>query len=93
MKAIYKDQIIAESNNTIEVDGYRYFPKSSIKEEFLEESEHNSICPWKGEASYYHVKANGDMSKNAAWEYPNPKGKASFLEGYIGFWKDIKIER
>ncbi|MDX1651030.1 MAG: DUF427 domain-containing protein [Brumimicrobium sp.] len=92
MKAIWNDQIIAESNETIIVENNHYFPPSSVNEEFLEESDTTSKCPWKGKASYYHVVVEGKKNEDAAWYYPDPKDAASEIEDYIAFWNGVKVK-
>ncbi|MGZ0016813.1 DUF427 domain-containing protein [Yeosuana sp. AK3] len=92
MKAIWNNQIIAESNETIIIENNHYFPSDSIKAEFFVESDTHSTCPWKGEASYKSIKINGEINKDAAWYYPNPKDAAKEIKGYFAFWKGVKIE-
>ena len=91
MKAIMNGTVIAESNETIVIENNHYFPPNSVKREFLKESDHRSTCPWKGEAYYYDVVANGVESKNAAWSYPKPKDAAKEIAGYMAFWKRVEI--
>lgn len=91
MKAIWKDQVIAESNNTIVIEGNHYFPPSSINEKFFQSSEHNSVCPWKGTASYYDVSVNGDTNKDATWFYPDPSSLAKGIKDYIAFWNGVEV--
>lgn len=92
-KAIWQGQVIAESNDFEVVEGNVYFPLASIKEEFFEASEHQSVCPWKGTASYQHVVVNGDRNENAAWFYPEPKEAAANIKDHIAFWKGVTVER
>lgn len=92
MKAIWNNQVIAESERTIEVEGNRYFPASSVKEEFLKESTTRTTCPWKGEAGYYHLEVNGEKNKDAAWYYPDPKEKAREIKGMIAFWNGVQVK-
>ncbi|MGB5941721.1 MAG: DUF427 domain-containing protein [Leeuwenhoekiella sp.] len=91
MKATWKDTVIAESDNTIEIEGNAYFPPQDVDQKFLKKSDSHTTCPWKGEASYYHIEVNGDTSKDAAWYYPSASDKAKNIENYIAFWKDIKV--
>lgn len=91
MKAIFADTTIAESNRTVVVEGNHYFPKEDVNMDYLKHSEHKSICPWKGEASYYHVIVGDQESKNAAWIYIEPKEEAAHIKGHIAFWKDVKV--
>lgn len=92
MKAIWNNTIIAESDETIVVEGNHYFPSSAIKTEHFQPSETHTVCGWKGEASYYNVVVNGEVNKDAAWYYPQTKDAAKNIENYIAFWKGVKIE-
>ena len=91
MKAIMNGVVIAESDKTIVVENNHYFPPNSIKHEFLQQSEHRSTCPWKGEAHYYDVIVDGVESKKAAWSYPDPKEAAKEILGYVAFWKRVEV--
>jgi len=91
MKAIWNDQVIAESDQTLVVEGNHYFPPDSVKRAYLLPSDHHSTCPWKGEASYFHVEVDGFHSSNGAWYYPNPKPAAAQIKGYIAFWRGVKV--
>ena len=91
MKAIWKDQVIAESNETIVIEGNHYFPPISIKDEFFQSSAHHSVCPWKGTASYYDVKVNGDINKEAAWFYPEISILGKGIENYVAFWNGVEV--
>jgi uncharacterized protein (DUF427 family) len=93
MKAIWNGTVIAESDTTIEVEGNQYFPPDTIKSEFFQPSDTHTICPWKGEASYYNVQVNGDVNKDAAWYYPSTKPAADEIKGYVAFWKGVKVEK
>lgn len=92
MKAIWNQTIIAESNDTIVVEGNHYFPPQAVNKDFLKDSPTHTHCPWKGEASYYSILANGKENKDAAWYYPEPKEAASQIKGYIAFWRGVKVE-
>lgn len=92
MKAIWNNTVIAESDETKVVENNHYFPKKSVKQEFFQPSETTSRCPWKGEASYYNVKVDGDVNKDAAWYYPQASHAAKPIENYVAFWKGIKVE-
>lgn len=91
MKATWNNTLIAESDNTIVVEGNHYFPKESIKEEFFSSSQTQTICPWKGTAHYYTISANGAENTDAAWSYPDPKEAAHNIKGYIAFWNGVVI--
>lgn len=91
MKAIWNDQVIAESNDTIVVENNHYFPKESIKNEFFKATSTHTACPWKGLASYYTLEVNGKQNADAAWYYPEPKAAAANIANYVAFWKGVKV--
>lgn len=91
MKAIWKGQTIAESNDTVVIEGNHYFPSNSLKKEFFKESNTHSVCPWKGTASYYTVRVNGEQNVDAAWYYPQTSELARSIEGYVAFWKGVEV--
>ncbi|MFP4093862.1 MAG: DUF427 domain-containing protein [Cyclobacteriaceae bacterium] len=92
MKVIYKDQVIAESDQTEVVEGNHYFPPDSISKKFFKESDRHTTCPWKGKASYYTLEVEGEKAENAAWYYPEPKEAASNIKGYVAFYPNkVKI--
>jgi uncharacterized protein (DUF427 family) len=91
MRAIFNGQVIAESNNTVVIEGNHYFPPDSVRKEFLTGSNTHTTCPWKGLASYYNVIVNGEKSNDAAWYYPNPKTLAEGIKGYVAFWRGVKV--
>ncbi len=93
MKAIWKDQVIAESDKTILVEGNHYFPKSSLKNDFFQESNSKTTCPWKGEASYLSVVVNGIKNGDAAWYYPAPKDAAKEIKDHVAFWRGVEITK
>lgn len=93
MKAIWNDQIIAQSDDTKVIENNHYFPPNSIKKEFYNESSTQSNCPWKGMASYFTIEVDGAQNKDAAWYYPNTKHAAKEIEGYVAFWKGVKITK
>lgn len=92
MKAIWNNTIIAESNETVIVEGNHYFPSTAIKSEYFQPSDTHTTCGWKGEASYYNVIVNGEVNKDAAWYYPQPKDAAKNIENHVAFWKGVKVE-
>lgn len=92
MKAIWNETIVAESHETIVVEGNHYFPEDSINKQFFSASNHSSKCPWKGTANYYDLKVEGKTHENAAWQYQEPKTAANNIKGYVAFWKDVNIE-
>ncbi len=92
MKAIWNNKVIAESNETINVEGNQYFPKSSINKEYFKASDTHSTCHWKGVASYYTLEVDGEENKDAAWYYPEAKDLAKNIENYVAFWRGVKVE-
>ena len=91
MKAIWNGKIIAESNKTIVIENNHYFPTESVKKEFLLSSDTTTVCPWKGNASYYSLNIEGSVNKDAAWFYQTPKPMAKGIKDYIAFWKGVEI--
>jgi uncharacterized protein (DUF427 family) len=92
MKAIWNNKLIAESDETITIEGNFYFPPTSVNKNYLKNSETHTVCPWKGTASYYDIEVDGKINKDAAWYYPIPKEKASNIKDYVAFWKGVSIE-
>ena len=92
MKALWKGQIIAESEDTVVVEGNHYFPSDSIKKDYFKDSDTHSNCPWKGLASYYTLEVNGTENSDAAWYYPEASALAKNIEGYVAFWKGVQVE-
>lgn len=91
MKAIWNGEVLAESSDTIVIENNHYFPADSINKEFFKESDTHTTCPWKGVASYYTVEANGESNPDAAWYYPSASELAKQIEGYVAFWKGVKV--
>ncbi|MGH9742230.1 MAG: DUF427 domain-containing protein [Candidatus Acidiferrum sp.] len=91
-KAVWLGKVIAESNDTVVVEGNQYFPPGTVAKDFLKPSSHTSICPWKGTAHYYNLEVDGMKNENAAWYYPEPKPAAEEIKGRIAFWKGVRIE-
>lgn len=91
MKAIWNNSILAESDDTIVVEGNHYFPADSIKSEYFESSDTHSVCPWKGTASYYTLKVDDKVNEDAAWYYPETKDAAKEIEGRVAFWKGVEV--
>ena len=92
MKASWHNLVLAQSGNTIVVEGNHYFPPESINKEYFKESATHTTCPWKGEASYYDVVVEGEVNKDAAWYYAQPKEAAKEIKDHIAFWKGIEVE-
>ena len=91
MRAIWKGQVIAESDDTVIVEGNHYFPKAALKTDHFEDSDHTTRCGWKGTANYFHVVVDGQTNKNAAWYYATPKPKAAEIEGRVAFWRGVMV--
>ena len=92
-KAIWEGTVLAESDKTIEVEGNQYFPKDSIKAEYFRPSGHHTVCPWKGNASYYDVVVNGKTNPDAAWYYPEPSKAAHQIKNYVAFWRGVNVQK
>jgi uncharacterized protein (DUF427 family) len=91
MKAIWKGAILAESDETIVVEGNHYFPPDSINREYFRETDTHTTCYWKGLASYYDIEVEGEVNKDAAWYYPSPKDAAKHITGYVAFWRGVRV--
>ncbi len=91
MKAIWRDAVLAESDDTVVVEGNHYFPPDSVKKEHFRESATHTTCPWKGEASYYDVVVDGEVNRDAAWFYPEPKEAASNIKDHVAFWRGVVV--
>ena len=91
-RAIWNGTVIAESDRCVVVEGNQYFPAEAVNREFLRGSDTHTVCGWKGTASYHDVVVDGEINKDAAWYYPNPKSAAGNIKGYIAFWKGVKVE-
>jgi uncharacterized protein (DUF427 family) len=91
MKAIWNEKVLAESDETIVVEGNHYFPEDSINKEYFAPSETHTVCGWKGTASYYDVVVDGETNKDAAWFYPEAKDAAKEIENRVAFWKGVKV--
>ena len=83
--------MIAESDKTVIIEGNHYFPVSGVENEFLKKSDTHTTCPWKGEASYYHLKVDGKVNEDAAWYYPKASELAKSIKGKVAFWKEVEI--
>ncbi len=91
MKAKFHDTIIAESDQTVVVEGRHYFPPDSVKREFLKQSAFQTRSHCKGEARFFNIAANGDWVADAAWYYPEPDDDCRRIKDYVAFWKDIEV--
>jgi uncharacterized protein (DUF427 family) len=89
--ATWNGTVIAESDDTVVVEGNHYFPIESVRDGVLKDSATTSVCPWKGTASYYSVEVNGQTNADAAWYYPAPKDAAKQILGRVAFWKGVTV--
>jgi uncharacterized protein (DUF427 family) len=91
-KAIWNEAVLAESDRTVEVEGNQYFPPDAVRREHLRDSATHTTCPWKGVASYYDVVVDGQVNRDAAWYYPQPKEAARQITGHVAFWRGVRVE-
>lgn len=91
MKAVWNGQIIAESNETVVIEGNHYFPESSVKKEFLKPSHTETVCHWKGTANYYSLVVDGKENKDAVWYYAEPSQLAKGIKDCVAFWKGVEV--
>lgn len=91
-KAIWKNTVLAESDQCVMVEGNHYFPLASVHREYLKPSDTHTVCPWKGKASYYTVEVNGERNPDAAWYYAEPSAAAREIKDHIAFWKGVRVE-
>jgi len=91
MKAVWKGHVLAESDDTIVVEGNHYFPAESMRTEYFEPSTSHTFCGWKGQASYHTVVVNGERNPDACWYYPEPMEKARHVAGRVAFWKGVQV--
>ena len=92
MRATWKGEVLAESDETVVVEGNHYFPADSIRREHFRESATHTVCPWKGTASYYDVVVGDEVNKDAAWFYPEPKQAAREIKDRVAFWRGVRVE-
>lgn len=92
VQAIWNGAVIADSEETVVVEGNHYFPRGKVQLDLLHESPTTSMCPWKGQAHYYDVMVDGQRNSNAAWYYPNPAPAASAIQDHIAFWNGVRVQ-
>ncbi|HEC42045.1 MAG TPA: DUF427 domain-containing protein [Bacteroides sp.] len=92
MKAIWNNRVIAESKETLQLEGNHYFPVDSVSKEFLKNSQTHTDCHWKGTASYYDVQVDDKLNKDAAWYYPDPSFAAEKIKDHIAFWHGVEVK-
>jgi uncharacterized protein (DUF427 family) len=91
MKATWNGVTLAESDDTVVVEGNHYFPSASLNDEFFKESDTHTTCGWKGEASYKTIVVAGDENADAAWYYPEPKDAAAEIKDRFAFWNGVEV--
>lgn len=91
MRAMWNGAVLAESDDTVVVEGNHYFPPSAVVDEYFEPSETHTVCPWKGVASYRSVVVDGQRNEDAAWFYPEPKDAAQEIEDRVAFWRGVEV--
>lgn len=91
IRAVWNGAVLAESEDTVVVEGNHYFPADALHSEYFTESTTTTVCPWKGTAHYYTVTVDGQTNPDAAWYYPEPKSAASQIEGRVAFWKGVRV--
>lgn len=90
-KAVWNGQVIAESDDTVLVEGNHYFPLASLRDDLVRPSDTHTVCGWKGTASYYTVSVDGEESTDSAWFYPDPKPEATMVRDRVAFWKGVEV--
>jgi uncharacterized protein (DUF427 family) len=90
-KATWNGAVIAESDDTVIVEGNHYFPRSSVRQDLLRDSGTHSVCPWKGTASYQSIEVDGQVNKDALWFYPEPKDAAKQITDHVAFWNGVEV--
>lgn len=91
-KAIWNGKVLAESEETIVVEGNHYFPRSAVNMQYFQPSESHTVCPWKGTASYYTLVVDGEENPDAAWYYPDPSEAAARIKDHIAFWRGVDVQ-
>ena len=91
MKATWNGTVIAETDDTVVVEGNHYFPLSSVNADLLRDSDTHSVCPWKGTASYYSLDVDGKSNPDAVWYYPEPKPAAEEITDRVAFWRGVQV--
>jgi uncharacterized protein (DUF427 family) len=92
VRAVWNGVVLAESDDTVIVEGNHYFPPDALNQDFFSDSSKSTVCPWKGTASYYDVEIDGDVNPAAAWYYPAPKEAANQIQGRVAFWRGVRVE-
>jgi uncharacterized protein (DUF427 family) len=93
VQAVWNGQVLAESDETIMVEGNHYFPPKAVKTQYFEDSNRRTVCPWKGVASYYDIVVAGERNAGGAWYYPEASAAAKQIENYVAFWQGVRVEK
>jgi uncharacterized protein (DUF427 family) len=93
IQAVWNGAVLAEAEQTVQLEGNDYFPLESVHREFLTDSSTTTVCPWKGTASYYTVTVDGEVNPDSAWYYPTPSARAQQIANHVAFWKGVRIQR
>jgi uncharacterized protein (DUF427 family) len=91
MKALWNETVLAESDETIVVEGNHYFPPEAINQQYFRDNSMHTVCPWKGRASYYDIVVGDQVNQGSAWYYPSPSQAAEQIEGYVAFWRGVRV--
>ena len=91
MKAVWNGQVVAESHDTVIVEGNHYFPRATLRKDAITPSDTTTFCPWKGTAQYYHLVVDGETNEDAVWFYPEPKAAARQIDGRVAFWHGVEV--
>ncbi len=92
IQARWNGAVIADSNDTVVIEGNHYFPRAAVDATLLSDSATTSFCPWKGTARYHHVTVDGQVNQDAAWYYDDPKDAAAEIKDRIAFWKGVVVD-
>ena len=90
-KATWNGVVVAESDDTVVVEGNHYFPAASLNRDVIRESDYSTVCPWKGTASYYSIEVDGERNPDAVWYYPQPKPEAEMVRDRVAFWRGVEV--
>lgn len=91
VKAQWHGAVIADSDDTVVVEGNHYFPRDAVRADLLDDSATTTVCPWKGTAHYHSLRVDGEVNRDAAWYYPEPKPAAAEIRDRIAFWKGVEV--
>lgn len=92
MRAVWNGAVLAESDDTVVVEGNHYFPPDALAQQYFGPSRTTTVCHWKGRASYYTISVDGEVNRDAAWTYPDPLPAAEGIRGYVAFWRGVQVE-